>query len=59
MKGIPVCANNGTGPLQRGNCHKNVKIGWARSFENHSQEPHSQKIQIYLEPPDIMQYQVL
>jgi hypothetical protein len=28
MKGVPVCSNKGTGPLQRGDNHKNVKMGW-------------------------------
>jgi hypothetical protein len=28
MKGIPVCANKGPGPLQRGDNHKNVKMEW-------------------------------
>jgi hypothetical protein len=29
MKGIPVCSNKGSGPLQRGDNHKNVKMGWS------------------------------
>jgi hypothetical protein len=28
VKGIQVCSNKGRGPLQRGDNHKNVKIGW-------------------------------
>ena len=28
MKGIHVCSNKGPGPLQRGDNHKNVKMGW-------------------------------
>jgi hypothetical protein len=28
MKGIQVCSNKGPGPLQSGDNHKNVKIGW-------------------------------
>jgi hypothetical protein len=28
MKRIQVCSNKGPGPLQRGDNHKNVKIGW-------------------------------
>ena len=28
VKGIQVCSNKGPGPLQRGDNHKNVKIGW-------------------------------
>jgi hypothetical protein len=28
MKGIQVCPNKGTGPLQRGDNHKNVKMEW-------------------------------
>jgi hypothetical protein len=28
MKGIQVFSNKGPGPLQRGDDHKNVKIGW-------------------------------
>jgi hypothetical protein len=27
VKGIHVCSNKGPGPLQRGDNHKNVKIG--------------------------------
>jgi hypothetical protein len=27
MKGIRVCSNKGTGPLQRGDNHKNVNMG--------------------------------
>jgi hypothetical protein len=28
VKEIQVCSNKGPGPLQRGDNHKNVKIGW-------------------------------
>jgi hypothetical protein len=28
VKGIQVCSNKGPGPFQRGNNHKNVKMGW-------------------------------
>jgi hypothetical protein len=28
VKGIQVCSNKGLGSLQRGDNHKNVKIGW-------------------------------
>jgi hypothetical protein len=28
VKGIQVSSNEGPGPLQRGDNHKNVKIGW-------------------------------
>jgi hypothetical protein len=28
VKGIQVCSNKGSGPLQRGDNHKNVKMGW-------------------------------
>jgi hypothetical protein len=28
VKGIQVCSNTGPGPLQRGDNHKNVKMGW-------------------------------
>jgi hypothetical protein len=28
MKGIHVCSNKGPGPFQRGDNHKNVKMGW-------------------------------
>jgi hypothetical protein len=28
VKGIQVCSNKGPGPLQRGDNHKNVKMGW-------------------------------
>jgi hypothetical protein len=28
-KGIQVCSNKGPGPFQRGDNHKNVKIGWS------------------------------
>jgi hypothetical protein len=28
MKGIQVWSNKGPGPLQRGDNHKNVKMGW-------------------------------
>jgi hypothetical protein len=28
MKGIQVCSNKGPGRFQRGDNHKNVKIGW-------------------------------
>jgi hypothetical protein len=30
MRGIQLCSNKGPGPLQRGDNHKNVKIGWGR-----------------------------
>jgi hypothetical protein len=28
MKGVQVCSNKGTGPFQRGDNQKNVKMGW-------------------------------
>jgi hypothetical protein len=28
VKGIQVCSREGAGPLQRGDNHKNAKIGW-------------------------------
>jgi hypothetical protein len=28
VKGIQVCSNKEPGPLQRGDNHKNVKMGW-------------------------------
>jgi hypothetical protein len=28
VKGIQVCSNKGPGPLQRGDNHKNEKLGW-------------------------------
>jgi hypothetical protein len=28
VKGIQVCSNKGLGPLQRGDNHKNLKMGW-------------------------------
>jgi hypothetical protein len=28
VKRIHVCSNEGLGPLQRGDNHKNVKMGW-------------------------------
>jgi hypothetical protein len=28
VKGIQVSSNKGSGPLQRGDNHKNVKMGW-------------------------------
>jgi hypothetical protein len=33
VKGIQVHSIKGTGPLQRGDDHKNVKMGWG-SFKN-------------------------
>jgi hypothetical protein len=30
VKGIQVCSNKGPGPLQRGDNHKNVKMGWVK-----------------------------
>jgi hypothetical protein len=29
VKGIKVCSNKVPGPLQRGDNHKNVKMGWS------------------------------
>jgi hypothetical protein len=29
-KGIQICSNKGPGPFQRGDNHKNVKMGWVR-----------------------------
>jgi hypothetical protein len=34
VKEIQVCSNKGPGPLQKGDNHKNVKMGWG-SFKNH------------------------
>jgi hypothetical protein len=31
VKGIHFCTNKGPSPLQRGDNHKNVKIGWGHS----------------------------
>jgi hypothetical protein len=28
VKGIQICSNKGPGPLERGDNHKNVKMGW-------------------------------
>jgi hypothetical protein len=28
VKGIQVCSNKGPGPVQRGDNHKNVRMGW-------------------------------
>jgi hypothetical protein len=28
MNGVQVCSCKGTGPVQRGDNHKNVKMGW-------------------------------
>jgi hypothetical protein len=28
VKGIQICSNKGPGPPQRGDNHKNVKMGW-------------------------------
>jgi hypothetical protein len=28
MKGVRFCSNKGPGPLQRGDNHKNIKMGW-------------------------------
>jgi hypothetical protein len=28
MKGVRLCSNKGPGPLQRGDNHKNIKMGW-------------------------------
>jgi hypothetical protein len=33
VKGIQVCSNKGPGSLQRGDNHKNVKMGWGH-FKN-------------------------
>jgi hypothetical protein len=33
VKGIQVCSIKEPGPLQRGDNHKNVKLGWG-SFKN-------------------------
>jgi hypothetical protein len=34
VKGIQVCTNKGSGPLQRGDNHKNVKMGYVGYFKN-------------------------
>jgi hypothetical protein len=30
MKGIQVCSNQGPDPLERGDNHRNVKMGWGQ-----------------------------
>jgi hypothetical protein len=60
VKGIQLCSNKGPGPLQRGDNHKNVKMGWGhlniffsrttwpiltRLSTNH---PWREKIQVFL-----------
>jgi hypothetical protein len=41
VKGILNCSNKGPGPLQRGDNHKNAKMGWAylRIFFSRTTEP--------------------
>ena len=41
MKGIQVCSNKGPGPLQRGDNHKNIKMGWGhlKIFFSRTTEP--------------------
>jgi hypothetical protein len=38
VKGIQVSSNKGPGPLQRGDNHKNVKMGWGQ-LKSFSPEP--------------------
>jgi hypothetical protein len=35
MKGMQVCSNKGPGPLERGDNHKNVKMGWGHLKNYH------------------------
>jgi hypothetical protein len=41
MKEIQVCSNKGPGPRQRGDNHKNVKMGWSdlKIFFSRTNEP--------------------
>jgi hypothetical protein len=41
VKGILNCSNKGPGPLQRGDNHKNAKIGWGhiKIFFSRTTEP--------------------
>jgi hypothetical protein len=41
LKGIQVCSNNGPGPLQRGDNHKNVKMemGYSKIFFSRTTGP--------------------
>jgi hypothetical protein len=41
VKGIQVCSNKRSGPLQRGDNHKNVKMGWGhlKIFFSRTTEP--------------------
>jgi hypothetical protein len=41
MKGNQVCSNKGPGLLQRGDNHKNVKLGWGhlKIFFSRTTEP--------------------
>jgi hypothetical protein len=44
MKGIQVSSNKGSGPIQRGDNYKNVKIGWGHKKFFFSRIPGPRKL---------------
>jgi hypothetical protein len=51
LKGIQVCSNKGPGPLQRGDKHKNVKMGRGhlRIFFSRTSRPNSIKLGTHIQ----------
>jgi hypothetical protein len=49
VKGIQVCSNKGQGPLQRGDNHKNVKMGWGhlKIFSSRTSRPNLIKLKTH------------
>jgi hypothetical protein len=48
VKEIQVCTNKGPGPLQRGDNHKNVKMGWGHliNFFSRTTGPNVTRLEI-------------
>ena len=58
MKGIQVCSNEGAGPFQRGDNHKNAKIGWDHLKIFFSRTTKPGKFKFTWKLADIVQIQV-
>ena len=58
VKGLQVCSNEGPGSLQRGDNHKNAKIGWCHLKIFFSRTTGPGKLKFIWKLPDIVEIQV-
>ena len=58
VKGLQFCSNDGPGPHQRGDNHKNAKIGWCHLKIFFSRTTGPGKLRFIWKLPDIVEIQV-